>query len=128
VIGVEPAAGDDATRSFHSGTLQTVRNPATIADGARTSSLGQWTFPLVRKYVDDMIAVADEDLVRTMRFIWTRMKLIVEPTGALGLAAVFNHRYAVEGKRIGVILSGGNVDISAAAGWFALGGGSVPGE
>ncbi len=118
VIGVEPAAGDDATRSFHTGTLQTVHNPDTIADGARTPSLGNLTFPLIRHYVDDMLTVSDEDLVRAMHFVWTRIKLIVEPTGVLGLAAVFNHRFNVEGKKIGVILSGGNVDIAAAIRWF----------
>jgi threonine dehydratase len=118
VVGVEPAAGDDATRSFHSGTLQTVHNPDTIADGARTSSLGSITFPLIRQNVDDMLGVTDEDLVRAMHFVWTRLKLVVEPTGVLGLAAVFNHRYAVSGKRVGVILSGGNVDVATAAGWF----------
>ncbi len=118
VIGVEPAAGDDATRSFHTGTLQRVDHPETIADGARTTSLGQITFPLVRKYVDDMTVVSDGDLVDTMQFVWTRLKLIVEPTGVLGLAAVFKHRYSIEGKRVGVILSGGNVDLAAAAGWF----------
>jgi threonine dehydratase len=119
VIGVEPAAGDDATRSFHTGVLQTVHNPDTIADGARTPSLGGYTFPLVRQYVDDMLAVSDADLVRTMQFVWTRLKLIVEPTGVLGLAAVFNGRYLVHGQRVGVIFSGGNVDIADAAGWFA---------
>jgi len=118
VIGVEPAAGDDATRSFHSGTLHTVHNPDTIADGARTPSLGQYTYPLVREYVSDMLAVSDEDLVRTMQFVWTRLKLIVEPTGVLGLAAIVNRRYPVENKRVGVILSGGNVDIASACGWF----------
>ncbi len=118
VVGVEPAAGDDATRSFRSGTLQTVHNPDTIADGARTSSLGQWTFPLVRSLVDDMLTVSDEDLVRAMHFVWTRMKLIVEPTGVLGLAAVYNRRFRVEGKRVGVILSGGNLDLSSAVRWF----------
>ena len=118
VIGVEPAAGDDATRSFHSGTLHSVHNPDTIADGARTPSLGQYTYPLVREYVSDMLAVSDEDLVRTMQFVWTRLKLIVEPTGVLGLAAIFNRRYPVENKRVGVILSGGNVDIASACGWF----------
>lgn len=118
VIGVEPAAGDDATRSFRTGTLQTVHNPDTIADGARTSALGQVTFPLIRRYVDDMTTVSDDDLVRTMAFVWSRLKLIMEPTGVLGLAAVFNRRYAVSGKRIGVIISGGNVDIIAAARWF----------
>ncbi len=119
IIGIEPAAGDDATRSFHSGSLQTVHNPDTIADGARTPSLGHLTFPIVRRNVDDMATVVDEDLVRTMHFVWTRMKLIVEPTGVLGLAAVFNHRYPVQGKKIGVILSGGNVDVAAAAEWFS---------
>lgn len=118
VVGVEPAAGDDATRSFRTGVLQTVHNPDTIADGARTPSLGKFTFPLVCRHVDDMISVADGDLVRTMQFVWTRMKLIVEPTGVLGLAAVFNQRYPIEGKNVGVILSGGNVDIGTAAEWF----------
>ena len=118
VVGVEPAAADDATRSFRSGTLQTVHNPDTIADGARTPCLGTITFPIIREYVHDMLAVSDEDLVATMHFVWTRMKLVVEPTGVLGLAAAFRHRYPVEGKRIGVIISGGNVDIAAAARWF----------
>jgi threonine dehydratase len=119
VIGVEPAAGDDATRSFHSGVLHTVHNPQTIADGARTPSLGEITFPLVRQHVDDLLTVSDEDLVCTMYFVWTRLKVIVEPTGVLGLAAVFNRRYAVQGQRVGVILSGGNVDLHEAASWFA---------
>ena len=118
VIGVEPEAGDDATRSFRTGTLQTVRNPETIADGARTSSLGQYTFPLIRRYVDEMLTVSDADLVRTMQFVWSRLKLIVEPTGVLGLAALFNGRAACRKSRIGVILSGGNVDLSAALRWF----------
>lgn len=118
VVGVEPAAGDDAARSFHSGVLQSVHNPDTIADGARTSSLGQLTFPIIRQYVDDMITVSDDDLIRAMYFIWTRVKLVVEPTGVLGLAPVFNRRYPPAGKRIGIILSGGNVDIAAAARWF----------
>lgn len=118
VVGVEPAAGDDATRSFRTGILQTVHNPDTIADGARTSSLGKLTFPLIRQNVDDMTTVTDEDVVRAMHFVWSRLKLIVEPTGVLGLAAVFNHRYPVSGKRVGVILSGGNVDLVAATGWF----------
>ncbi len=119
VIGVEPAAGDDATRSFRTGVLHMVRNPVTIADGARTPSLGTITFPLVQQYVDDMLTVTDDDLVRTMYFVWTRLKQIVEPTGVLGLAALFSHRYPVEGQRVGVILSGGNVDIQDAASWFA---------
>jgi threonine dehydratase len=114
VVGVEPEAGDDATRSFHTGTLQTVKNPATIADGARTPSLGSLTFPIVRQLVDDMVTVSDEDLVHTMRFLWERMKLVVEPTGALGLAAAYRGKVDVAGKRVGVLLSGGNVDLLAA--------------
>ncbi len=118
VIGVEPEAGDDATRSFKTGTLQTVKNPKTIADGARTPSLGAITFPLVLHNVDDMLTVSDQDLVHTMRFLWERMKLVVEPTGALGLAAAYRGSLAVAGKRVGVILSGGNVDLAAASEWF----------
>jgi threonine dehydratase len=118
VVGVEPAAGDDAARSFRSGTLQTVHNPDTIADGARTSSLGALTFEIIKRHVSDMIVVSDDDLIRTMYFVWSRLKLIVEPTGVLGLAAVFCHRYSLQGKKVGVILSGGNVDIAAAARWF----------
>lgn len=118
VIGVEPEAGDDAARSFRTGTLHTVHNPATIADGARTPYLGKLTFPLVRQYVADMLTVSDDDLIRTMYFVWTRLKLIVEPTGVLGLAAVYSRGYDVAGKRVGVILSGGNVDIQQAAAWF----------
>jgi len=114
VVGVEPELADDATRSFRTGRLETVHNPRTIADGARTASLGTLTFPLVRRHVDDMVTVSDPDLVATMRFLWERMKLVVEPTGALGLAAAYRRRVEVEGKRVGVILSGGNVDLVAA--------------
>jgi threonine dehydratase len=120
-IGVEPAAGDDATRSFRTRTLQTVHNPDTIADGARTTSVGKITFPLLLENVADMLTVSDPDLVSTMQFVWTRLKLIAEPTGVLGLAALFSLRYPIEGKRVGVILSGGNVDIAQAAHWFKTG-------
>ena len=120
---MEPAAGDDAARSFHTGTLQTVHNPDTIADGARTPSLGALTFEIIKRHVFDMIAVSDDDLIRSMYFIWSRLKLIVEPTGVLGLAAVFCHRYSLQGKKVGVILSGGNVDIAAASRWFGRLGG-----
>ncbi len=115
VIGVEPKAGDDATRSFHTGTLQTVRHPDTIADGAWTPSLGRLTFPLLRQYVADMMTVSDEDLLYTLRFLWERMKLVVEPTGALGLAAAYQRRLDVSRRRVGVILSGGNADVPAVA-------------
>ena len=114
VIGVEPEAGDDATRSFHSGTLQSVHNPDTIADGARTPSLGEYTFPLVRHYADDMVTVPDAAIVEAMRFVWTRMKLVTEPTGALALAALFSGAVPGNGQRVGVTVSGGNVDLARA--------------
>ena len=115
VIGVEPAAGDDATRSFKTKTLQVVKDPDTIADGARTPSLGTVTYPLVMKYVDDMLTVTDEELLKTMFFLWERMKIVVEPTGVLGAAALLEHKLESNGKRVGVVLSGGNVDVKAMA-------------
>jgi threo-3-hydroxy-L-aspartate ammonia-lyase len=113
IVGVEPELGDDATRSFRTGTLQTVHNPRTIADGARTPSLGRITFPLVRANVDDMVTVSDEQLLDVLRFVWERLKLVVEPTGALGLAAAWAGQVDVGGKRVGVIVSGGNADLEA---------------
>ncbi len=115
VIGVEPAAGDDATRSFRTKTLQTIPVPDTIADGARTTSLGKITFPLVLRYVDDMLTVTDEELLRAMFFLWERMKVVVEPTGALGACALLERKLDARGLRAGVILSGGNVDLRWAA-------------
>ena len=115
VIGVEPETGDDATRSFKTGSLHTVKNPDTIADGARTPSLGALTFPLVRQSVADMVTVSDEDLLHTLRFLWERMKQVVEPTGALGLAAAWRGKLDVRGLRVGVILSGGNADVAIVA-------------
>jgi len=115
VIGVEPEAGDDATRSFRTKTLQTCRNPDTIADGARTHSLGRLTFPLVLRYVHNMVTVSDAELVRAMFYLWERMKIVVEPTGALGAAGLFERGLPVAGKRVGVILSGGNVDLKLLA-------------
>jgi threonine dehydratase len=112
VVGVEPEAGDDATRSFKTGVLHTVDNPQTIADGARTPYLGKLTFPLVRENVDDMVTVSDDDLVRAMRFVWERMKLVAEPTGVLALAAAMSGKVEVKGQRVGVLVSGGNVDLA----------------
>ena len=115
VIGVEPAAGDDATRSFRTKTLQTVQDPDTIADGARTPSLGKVTYPLVMRYVDDMLTVTEEELLRTMFYLWERMKIIVEPTGSLAASALLEKKLDAKGKRVGVVLSGGNVDVKAMA-------------
>ena len=114
VIGVEPELADDATRSFRTGTLQTVRNPPTIADGLRTPSLGRLTYPLVRAHVSEMRTVTEEGIVEAMRFLWTRMKIVVEPSGAVPLAALLADPASFRGMRIGVILSGGNVDLASA--------------
>jgi threo-3-hydroxy-L-aspartate ammonia-lyase len=113
IIGVEPEAADDATRSFYSKTLQTVENPPTIADGARTPYLGKLTFPLVLEYVDDMVTVSDAAIVRSLRFLWERLKIIVEPTGALAIAALLEGKVDVSPhQKVGVVISGGNVDLA----------------
>ena len=114
VIGVEPAAGDDATQSFKQKRLVTIPVPDTIADGARTPSLGEITLPLVLRHVDDMLTVDDEELKRAMFFLWERMKILVEPTGALAFAALYTKKIRPKG-RVGVVLSGGNVDLRWAA-------------
>jgi threo-3-hydroxy-L-aspartate ammonia-lyase len=117
VIGVEPAAGDDGTRSFRTKQLQTVNNPKTVADGARTPSLGSLTFPLILQYVADMATVDDPTLLQTMFYLWERLKLVVEPTGALGAAAALAGSTPIRGLRVGVILSGGNVDVTQVGMW-----------
>ena len=111
IIGVEPEQADDATRSFHSKTLHTIDNPDTIADGARTRSLGEITFPLVLNYVDDMVTVSEEAIIRTMFFLWERLKIVVEPTGVLAAAALLEGVVKAPGARVGVVISGGNVDL-----------------
>ncbi len=121
VIGVEPTAGDDATRSFCTKILQTVHHPNTIADGARTSSLGSMTFPIVMHCVADMVTVTDDALLKTLKFLWEYMKLLVEPTGALGATALLEKRVVYPpNSRIGVILSGGNVDIKQVSDLIAM--------
>jgi threo-3-hydroxy-L-aspartate ammonia-lyase len=113
VVGVEPELADDATRSFRSGVLQRVDNPRTVADGARTPCLGRITFPLVRALVDEMVTVSEAEIIATLAFVWERLKLVVEPTGVLGLAAALAGKLELRGLRVGVILSGGNVDLAA---------------
>lgn len=119
VYGVEPANADDATRSFHTGTIQTVHNPDTVADGARTPYLGQVTFPIIMQNVDDMVTVSERSIIKAMYFMWERLKLVVEPTGALALSALFGGTLSFPGKKVGVVISGGNVDIQAAATLFS---------
>jgi threonine dehydratase len=113
VYAVEPQAGDDVQRSFRSGTIQSVDNPQTIADGARTTAPGRYTFPLIQQYVRDVYTVDDAQLLKATFLLWERMKIVVEPTGALGAAALLEGKTDVRGKRVGVILSGGNADIAA---------------
>lgn len=112
VIGVEPENADDATRSFHTKILHYTDNPETIADGARTPSLGTLTFPIVLHYVDDMITVSEDALRRTMVFLWERLKIVVEPTGVLAAAALLEGKVMAKDKRVGIIISGGNVALS----------------
>ena len=100
-------------------TLQVVEDPQTIADGARTRSLGQLTFPLILNYVDDMVTVSDAAIVRTMFFLWERLKTVVEPTGALAAAALLEGIISLPDARIGVVISGGNVDLKEASKLFA---------
>lgn len=108
IYGAEPAAGNDGSQSFRAGHIVHIPTPQTIADGAQNQHLGQLTFPIIRRLVNDIIEVSDAELVESMRFFAERMKLIVEPTGCLGFAAA---QKQPAGRRIGVILSGGNVDL-----------------
>jgi threo-3-hydroxy-L-aspartate ammonia-lyase len=112
LYGVEPEAGNDGQQSFRSGAVVHIETPSTIADGAQTQHLGNYTFPIIRAHVDNVLTVSDAQLIDSMRFFAERMKLLVEPTGCLGFAAATAMKADLQGKRIGVIISGGNVDIA----------------
>ncbi|GKV88899.1 threo-3-hydroxy-L-aspartate ammonia-lyase [Pectobacterium carotovorum] len=112
IYGVEPLAGNDGQQSFRSGNIVHIDTPKTIADGAQTQHLGNYTFPLIRQNVDDILTVTDDDLIDAMRFYAERMKIVVEPTGCLSFAAARNISESLRGKRIGIVISGGNVDIT----------------
>ncbi|SDD49611.1 threonine dehydratase [Cupriavidus sp. YR651] len=114
LYGVEPEAGNDGQQSLRSGSIVHMDTPKTIADGAQTQHLGNYTFGIIKRDVTDILTATDAQLVTAMRFFAERMKMIVEPTGALGLAAAMQMKDALKGKRVGVIISGGNVDIA----WF----------
>ena len=118
VIGVEPEAGNDGQRSLSSGRIISIDTPQTIADGAQTQSLGRLTFAVIRELVSDIQVVGDRELVDSMKFFAGRMKIVVEPTGCLGAALVFSKRLDLRGRRAGVILSGGNVDLARMAELF----------
>ena len=119
VIGVEPEAGNDAQQSKRLGHIVRIDTPRTIADGAQTQFLGQLTFPVIQSLVADIVTVSDAQLVEAMRFAAARMKMVVEPTGALAMAAAMQGAVDVRGKRVGVIVSGGNVDIAQLASYLA---------
>ncbi|HAT1621962.1 TPA: threo-3-hydroxy-L-aspartate ammonia-lyase [Raoultella planticola] len=112
LYGVEPEAGNDGQQSFRSGRIINIDTPKTIADGAQTQHLGEYTFPIIQQNVSDIFTVTDNELLVSMRFFAERMKLVVEPTGCLGFAAARARTQALKGKRIGIIISGGNVDIA----------------
>ncbi len=110
VYGVEPEAGNDVQQSLRSGERVSIPVPATIADGAQTQCVGELTFPIIRNYVKDILIVSDQQLCNQMRFFMERMKMVVEPTGCLAASAVMQGNLPLKGKRVGVIISGGNVD------------------
>lgn len=116
VYGVEPEAGNDGQQSFRSGQIVHIDTPRTIADGAQTQHLGQITFPIIQRDVDDILTASDGELIECMAFLAERMKMVVEPTGCLGFAAARQKAAELAGKRVGVIISGGNVDMARFAG------------
>ena len=111
LYGVEPEAGNDGQQSFRSGQIVHIDTPKTIADGAQTQHLGSITFPIIRRDVDDVLTVSDAQLVERMGFAASRMKLVIEPTGCLGFAAALQMKEQLRGKRVGILISGGNVDM-----------------
>ncbi|HVW92459.1 MAG TPA: threo-3-hydroxy-L-aspartate ammonia-lyase [Devosia sp.] len=119
VIGVEPEAGNDGQRSFRGGEIVTIPVPVSIADGALTTHLGSHNFPVIRELVDDIVTVPDSELVAAMRFFFERMKIVVEPTGCLAAAAAMGGAVPLGGRRTGIVLSGGNVDIGRFASLLA---------
>ncbi len=119
IFGVEPEAGNDGQQSFRTGSIVRIPVPATIADGAQTTYLGQRTFPIIRAWAEDIVTVSDAMLVEAMRFFVERMKIVVEPTGCLAAAAALNGMVRCPGQRVGIIISGGNVDPRVLAGFLA---------
>lgn len=119
VVGVEPAAGADAGQSWREKRIVTLDHvPDTIADGLRTRAIGERNLAVMARYVHDMTAVADTAILETLKFLWQRLKLVVEPSGAAALAPLFSGQYSAPGQRVGVILSGGNADIAALLPYF----------
>jgi threo-3-hydroxy-L-aspartate ammonia-lyase len=121
IVGVEPEAGDDTRQSLAAGHIVRIPTPDTIADGAQTQHSGTLTFPVIQRHVREIVTVSDAQLVRAMRFFAERMKLVVEPTGALAAAALLEGVVPVRGQRVGVLVSGGNVDLARYASLLGAG-------
>ncbi len=119
VIGVEPAAGNDVQQSLRAGRIVRIDTPRTIADGAQTQAPGEITFPIIQRHVADIVTATDEQLVAALRFYAERMKIVVEPTGALALAGALHGGLELRGRRVGIVISGGNVDLDRFARFLA---------
>jgi len=119
LVGVEPEAGNDGQQSFRTGEIVHIATPQTIADGAQTQHLGNLTFPIIRRDVDDILTATDDELVQCMRFFAERMKIVVEPTGCLGFAAARRMKDELRGKKVGILVSGGNIDLARLGGFLA---------
>jgi len=119
LYGVEPEAGNDGQQSFRKGEIVHIATPQTIADGAQTQHLGNFTFPIIRRDVDDILTATDDELVQCMRFFAERMKIVVEPTGCLGFAAARRMKDELRGKKVGILVSGGNIDLARLGGFLA---------
>ncbi|MHA1474226.1 MAG: pyridoxal-phosphate dependent enzyme, partial [Promethearchaeota archaeon] len=111
VYGAEPMNADDAYRSFHSGQVETNEDPDTIADGLRTT-LCERTLAIIKKNVDEIFLVSEEEILESMRFAWERMKIVIEPSSAVPIAAILSGKVPIENKKVGIIISGGNFDLS----------------
>ena len=113
VIGVEPALADDVAQSFRAGRRISIPTPATIADGLRTNCTGEKNFPIIQRYVDEIVTVSEEGIVAAMREVWEKLRIVIEPSAAVPFAAIREGRLPVNGRRIGIILTGGNVDLAS---------------
>lgn len=119
VFGVEPEAGNDGQQSLRAGRIVRIDTPKTIADGAQTQHLGEYTFGVIKNHVADVLTASDQELIESMKFLAERMKMVVEPTGCLGLAAASHGKVPLQGQRVGILLSGGNVDLHRLAQWLS---------
>jgi threonine dehydratase len=111
IIGVEPALANDVQQSFRAGHRISIPTPATIADGLRTNCTGEKNFPLIQRYVDDIVTVSEESIVAAMRAVWEALHMVIEPSAAVPYAALLENKISVQGRRIGLVVTGGNADL-----------------